>query len=225
MQNIDYSRRLRQSTVRTPVRENADFNRTIQTVQHDKKSGSPIQIFSSTRSAFILLLGSVSLFTAGLVVGLKLDQKEETFARNELQTFRNVPTGERKNENGGLRSLFFPAKETEESLKNQESLLRLNPKEDSFGTSGDSKILYPPRLGETNYLVVIATSDSLQAVELGKRLLMAKNEFKGRIFRSSKGELYLGYFYSEEKAQEALEKIQPLNNPAFHSAKIRSLKL
>ncbi|ABJ77199.1 hypothetical protein [Leptospira borgpetersenii] len=225
MQNIDYSRRLRQSTVRTPVRENADFNRTIQTVQHDKKSGSPIQIFSSTRSAFILLLGSVSLFTAGLVVGLKLDQKEETFARNELQTFRNVPTGERKNENGGLRSLFFPAKETEESLKNQESLLRLNPKEDSSGTSGDSKILYPPRLGETNYLVVIATSDSLQAVELGKRLLMAKNEFKGRIFRSSKGELYLGYFYSEEKAQEALEKIQPLNNPAFHSAKIRSLKL
>ncbi|ALO27903.1 MULTISPECIES: hypothetical protein [Leptospira] len=226
MQNIDYSRRLRQSTVRTPVRENADFNRTIQTVQHDKKSGSPIQIFSSTRSAFILLLGSVSLFTAGLVVGLKLDQKEEAFARNELQTFRNVPTGERKNENGGgLRSLFFPAKETEESLKNQESLLRLNPKEDSFGTSGDSKILYPPRLGETNYLVVIATSDSLQAVELGKRLLMAKNEFKGRIFRSSKGELYLGYFYSEEKAQEALEKIQPLNNPAFHSAKIRSLKL
>ncbi|EMY16566.1 hypothetical protein LEP1GSC043_0803 [Leptospira weilii str. Ecochallenge] len=227
MQNIDYSRRLKQISARTPIRENADFDRTIQTVQHGKKSGSPIQIFSSTRSAFILLLGSVSLFTAGLVIGLKLDQKEETFARNELQTFRNVPTWERKNENGGLRSLFFPTQETDsvESLKNQESLSKLNPKEDSSGTSEDSKILYPPRLGETNYLVVIATLDSLQAVELGKRLLMARNEFKGRIFRSSKGELYLGYFYSEEKAKEALEKIRPLNNPAFHSAKIRSLKL
>ncbi|EMO84183.1 hypothetical protein [Leptospira santarosai] len=225
MQNIDYSRRLRQISIRTPVRENIDFNRTIQTVQHDKRSGSPIQIFSSTRSAFILLLGSISLFTAGLVVGLKLDQKEETFAQNELQTFRNVSTREKKNENGGLGSLFFSAKESDsvESLKNQESLSKLNPKENSSDT--DSKILYPPRLGETNYLVVIATSDSLQAVELGKRLLMARSEFKGRIFRSSKGELYLGYFYSEEKAKEALEKIRPLNDPIFHSAKIRSFKL
>lgn len=54
---------------------------------------------------------------------------------------------------------------------------------------------------------------------------MARNEFKGRIFRSSKGELYLGYFYSEEEAKEALEKIQPLNDPLFHSAKVRALKL
>ncbi|EMY76751.1 hypothetical protein LEP1GSC060_3166 [Leptospira weilii serovar Ranarum str. ICFT] len=221
MQNIDYSRRLKQSSVRTPGRETADFNRTIQTVQHNKKSGSPIQIFSSTRSAFVLLLGSISLFTAGLVVGLKLDHKEETFAQNELQTFRNVSSQTRKNENGGLRSLF-PTKENEEPFKNQESLSKLNPKESG---ATDSKILYPPQAGETNYLVVIPTSDSLQAVELGKRLLMARNEFKGRIFRSAKGELYLGYFYSEEEAKEALEKIQPLNDPAFHSAKVRSLKL
>ncbi|EMG21500.1 hypothetical protein LEP1GSC150_4782 [Leptospira interrogans serovar Copenhageni str. LT2050] len=91
--------------------------------------------------------------------------------------------------------------------------------------NGDSKILYPPQAGETNYLVVVGTSDSLQAVGLGRRILMARNEFKGRIFRSSKGELYLGYFYSEEEAKEALEKIQPLNDPLFHSAKVRALKL
>ncbi|EKO17405.1 hypothetical protein [Leptospira kirschneri] len=222
MQNIDYSRRLKQSTVRTPVRENTDFNRTIQTVQHHKKSGSPIQIFSSTRSAFVLLLGSISLFTAGIVVGLKLDQKEESFARNEIQTLRNVPSHEKKNE---TRSLFFSNQKNEEPLKNQESLSKLNFKENVSGVNGDSKILYPPQSGETNYLVVVGTSDSLQAVELGKRILMARNEFKGRIFRSSKGELYLGYFYSEEEAKEALEKIQPLNDPLFHSAKIRTLKL
>ncbi|EMN73343.1 hypothetical protein LEP1GSC100_2295 [Leptospira interrogans serovar Bataviae str. UI 08561] len=110
MQNIDYSRRLKQSTVRPPVRENTDFSRTIQTVQHHKKSGSPIQIFSSTRSAFVLLLGSISLFTAGIVVGLKLDQKEESFAQNEIQTtLRNVPSHEKKNE---IRSLFFLIKRT-----------------------------------------------------------------------------------------------------------------
>lgn len=221
MQNIDYSRRLKQSTVRTPVRENTDFNRTIQTVQHHKKSGSPIQIFSSTRSAFVLLLGSISLFTAGIVVGLKLDQKEESFARNEIQTLRNVPSHEKKNE---TRSLFFLTKKRR-TFKNQESLSKLNFKENVSGVNGDSKILYPPQSGETNYLVVVGTSDSLQAVELGKRILMARNEFKGRIFRSSKGELYLGYFYSEEEAKEALEKIQPLNDPLFHSAKIRTLKL
>ncbi|EMI67264.1 hypothetical protein MAL08_01095 [Leptospira noguchii] len=222
MQNIDYSRRLKQSTVRTPVRENTDFSRTIQTVQHHKKSGSPIQIFSSTRSAFVLLLGSISLFTAGIVVGLKLDQKEESFAQNELQTLRNVPSHEKKNE---IRSLFFSNQKNEDSLKNQEVLSKLNPKENFSGVNGDSKILYPPQTGETNYLVVVSTSDSLQAVELGKRILMVRNEFKGRIFRSSKGELYLGYFYSEEEAKEALEKIQPLNDPLFHSAKIRTLKL
>ncbi|MCG6194935.1 hypothetical protein LFX25_16980 [Leptospira sp. FAT2] len=227
MQNIDYSRRLKQSSIRTPVRETSDFDRTIQTVQHSKKSGSPIQIFSSTRSAFVLLLGSISLFTAGLVVGLKLDQKEETFAQNELQTFRNVSSQEKKNSNGGLRSLFSSSSESEsvESLKNPESLSKLNSKENSSGNGHDSKLLYPPQTGETNYLVVVPTSDSLQAVELGKRLLMARNEFKGRIFRSSKGELYLGYFYSEEEAKEAMEKVQPLNDPAFHSAKVRSLKL
>ncbi|PJZ58490.1 hypothetical protein [Leptospira barantonii] len=230
MQNIDYSRRLKQSSIRMPVRENSDFDRTIQTVQHSKKSGSPIQIFSSTRSAFVLLLGSISLFTAGLVVGLKLDQKEETFAQNELQTFRNVSSQEKKNENGGLRSLFSSSRENDsvESLKNQETLSKLSSKEpssDNGAKQNDSKLLYPPQTGETNYLVVVPTSDSLQAVELGKRLLMARNEFKGRIFRSSKGELYLGYFYSEDEAKEALEKVQPLNDPAFHSAKVRSLKL
>ncbi|EKR28721.1 hypothetical protein [Leptospira interrogans] len=225
MQNIDYSRRLKQSTVRPPVRENTDFSRTIQTVQHHKKSGSPIQIFSSTRSAFVLLLGSISLFTAGIVVGLKLDQKEESFAQNEIQTtLRNVPSHEKKNE---IRSLFFSNQKNEEPepLKNQESLLKLNSKESVSGVNGDPKILYPPQVGETNYLVVVGTSDSLQAVGLGKRILMARNEFKGRIFRSSKGELYLGYFYSEEEAKEALEKIQPLNDPLFHSAKVRALKL
>lgn len=223
MQNIDYSRKLKQSTVRPPVRENTDFSRTIQTVQHHKKSGSPIQIFSSTRSAFVLLLGSISLFTAGIVVGLKLDQKEESFTQNEIQTtLRNVPSHEKKNE---IRSLFFSNQKNEESLKNQESLLKLNSKESVSGVNGDSKILYPPQAGEINYLVVVGTSDSLQAVGLGKRILMARNEFKGRIFRSSKGELYLGYFYSEEEAKEALEKIQPLNDPLFHSAKVRALKL
>ncbi|RHX92362.1 hypothetical protein [Leptospira stimsonii] len=224
MQNIDYSRRLKQSSIRTPVREPADFDRTIQMVQHSKKSGSPIQIFSSTRSVFILLLGSISLFTAGLVVGLKLDQKEETFAQNELQTFRNVSSQEKKNESGGIKSLFSSSEtDSTDSLKNPESL-SLMKKQESTSTN-DSKILFPPQAGETNYLVVIGTSDSLKAVELGKRLLMARNEFKGRIFRSSKGELYLGYFYSEEEAKEALEKIQPLNDPAFHSAKVRSIKL
>lgn len=222
MQNIDYSRRLKQSTVRTPIRENTDFRRTIQTVQHHKKSGSPIQIFSSTRSAFVLLLGSISLFTAGIVVGLKLDQKEESFARNKIQTLRNVPSHEKKNE---TRSLFFSNQKNEDPLKNQESFSKLNFKENVSRVNGDSKILYPPQSGETNYLVVVGTSDSLQAVELGKRILMARNELKGRIFRSFKGELYLGYFYSEEEAKEALEKIQPLNDPLFHSAKIRTLKL
>ncbi|RHX87959.1 hypothetical protein [Leptospira stimsonii] len=224
MQNIDYSRRLKQSSIRTPVREPADFDRTIQMVQHNKKSGSPIQIFSSTRSVFILLLGSISLFTAGLVVGLKLDQKEETFAQNELQTFRNVSSQEKKNESGGIKSLFSSSEtDSTDTLKNPESLSQMKKQEST--STNDSKILFPPQAGETNYLVVIGTSDSLKAVELGKRLLMARNEFKGRIFRSSKGELYLGYFYSEEEAKEALEKIQPLNDPAFHSAKVRSIKL
>ncbi|XDD50066.1 hypothetical protein AB3N59_17145 [Leptospira sp. WS92.C1] len=227
MQNIDYSRKLKQSSIRTPIREPVDFDRTIQMVQHHKKSGSPIQIFSSTRTVFILLLGSISLFTAGLVVGLKLDQKEDTFAQNELQTFRNVSSfsHENKNESRGFRSLFS-SKEKDDgagSLKNSETLTHIKKQEST--SAHDSKILYPPQQGETNYLVVIGTADSLRAVELGKRLLMARNEFKGRIFRSSKGELFLGYFYSEEEAKEALEKIQPLNDPAFHSAKVRSLQL
>ncbi|PJZ78309.1 hypothetical protein [Leptospira neocaledonica] len=218
MQNIDYSRRLRQSGTRGPAPRQGESSPTVQTIQHVRGGNSPIRSFPSSRSIFLVLVGAISLFTGGVVVGLRLDQKEQAFAQNETQSFynagKNVRTEQSVEERENSSSEAVNSNTTERSAETSSSQ----------NTNRNSGLKYPARSDKENYFLSIPTEDSVEAMEIGKKLLRAKPEFQGRFFRSKDGELFLGYFYGKEEANKALESIRPLNDPIFHKTSIHKLQ-
>ncbi|TGK37845.1 hypothetical protein [Leptospira andrefontaineae] len=218
MQNIDYSRRLRQSGTRGPAPRQGESFPTVQTIQHVRGGNSPIRSFPSSRSIFLVLVGAISLFTGGVVVGLRLDQKEQAFAQNETQSFYNAGKNVRAEQS------------VEERENSSSEAVSSNASENSAETSSSSNsnkypgLKFPARSDKENYFLSIPTEDSVEAMEIGKKLLRAKPEFQGRFFRSKDGELFLGYFYGKEEATKALESIRPLNDPIFHKTSIHKLQ-
>ncbi|PKA17456.1 hypothetical protein [Leptospira haakeii] len=212
MQNIDYSRRLRQSGTRGPAPRQGESFPTVQTIQHVRGGNSPIRSFPSSRSIFLVLVGAISLFTGGVVVGLRLDQKEQAFAQNETQSFYNAGKNVR----------------TEQSVEERENSSSESVSSAETSSSSNSNknpgLKFPARSDKENYFLSIPTEDSVEAMEIGKKLLRAKPEFQGRFFRSKDGELFLGYFYGKEEATKALESIRPLNDPIFHKTSIHKLQ-
>ncbi|MGJ4745502.1 hypothetical protein ACQV5M_03995 [Leptospira sp. SA-E8] len=217
MQNIDYSRRLRQSGTRGSSPRQGESFPTVQTIQHVRGGNSPIRSFPSSRSIFLVLVGAISLFTGGVVVGLRLDQKEQAFAQNETQSFYNtgktVRTEQSVEERENSSSENLSSNTTESSAETSSSSSNRNP-----------GLKFPARSDKENYFLSIPTEDSVEAMEIGKKLLRAKPEFQGRFFRSKDGELFLGYFYGKEEATKALESIRPLNDPIFHKTSIHKLQ-
>ncbi|MEI7012929.1 hypothetical protein [Leptospira licerasiae] len=218
MQNIDYSRRLRQSGTRGPAPRQGESFPTVQTIQHVRGGNSPIRSFPSSRSIFLVLVGAISLFTGGVVVGLRLDQKEQAFAQNETQSFynvgKNVRTEQSVEERENSSSENVSSNVTESSTETSSSQ----------NSSKNPGLKFPARSDKENYFLSIPTEDSVEAMEIGKKLLRAKPEFQGRFFRSKDGELFLGYFYGKEEAAKALESIRPLNDPIFHKTSIHKLQ-
>lgn len=218
MQNIDYSRRLRQSGTRGPAPRQGESFPTVQTIQHVRGGNSPIRSFPSSRSIFLVLVGAISLFTGGVVVGLRLDQKEQAFAQNETQSFyntgKNVRTEQSVEERENSSSENVNSNNTEHSAETSSS----------SNSNRNSGLKYPARSDKENYFLSIPTEDSVEAMEIGKKLLRARPEFQGRFFRSKDGELFLGYFYGKEEATKALESIRPLNDPIFHKTSIHKLQ-
>lgn len=220
MQNIDYSRRLRQSGNRGPApRQGNEPMPTLQTIQHVRGTNSPIRSFPSSRSIFLVLIGAISLFTGGVVVGLRLDQKEQAFAQNETQSFYNAGKTNRAEQSVEQRensSQENPSSESENSTRSPESA--------ASAQTPSNGLKFPARSDKENYFLSIPTEDSVEAMEIGKKLLRARPEFQGRFFRSKQGELFVGYFYGKEEAMKALELIRPLNDPIFHRTGIHKLQ-
>ncbi|TGK11893.1 hypothetical protein EHO60_06295 [Leptospira fletcheri] len=219
MQNIDYSRRLKQTGTRTasPGRT-SDSQPTVQTIQYVRGSSSPIRSFPSSRSVFLVLIGAISLFTGGVVVGLRLDQKEQAFSQNETRSFYNAGKS-----NKNVRSESPEERENSGQIQNgteSESATIRKPSP----TLG-SGLKFPAKPDLENFFISIPTSDSLEAMEVGKKLLRARPEFQGRIFRSGQGELFIGYFYDPAEAARALDSVKPLNDPIFHGSRIHKTRL
>ncbi|PJZ27323.1 hypothetical protein CH352_09605 [Leptospira hartskeerlii] len=213
MQNIDYSRRLRQSGTRGSSPRQGESFPTVQTIQHVRGGNSPIRSFPSSRSIFLVLVGAISLFTGGVVVGLRLDQKEQAFAQNETQSFYNAGKSVRTEQSVEERENSSSETVSSTTIENSPSNSNRNP-----------GLKFPARSDKENYFLSIPTEDSVEAMEIGKKLLRAKPEFQGRFFRSKDGELFLGYFYGKEEATKALDSIRPLNDPIFHKTSIHKLQ-
>ncbi|PJZ66696.1 hypothetical protein EHQ27_03970 [Leptospira wolffii] len=226
MQNIDYSRRLKQSGNRGSVPRQGDSSfPAVQTIQHVRGSNSPIRSFPSSRSIFMVLIGAISLFTGGVVVGLRLDQKEQAFSQNETQSFYNAGRLNRTEASVEQRENSSSENLSGSNGENSSNVPEPNPApKNNSGAATNGGLKFPARSDKENYFLSIPTEDSVEAMEIGKKLLRARPEFQGRFFRSKQGELFVGYFYGREEAQRALELIRPLNDPIFHRTGIHKLQ-
>ncbi|TGK07339.1 hypothetical protein EHO59_04325 [Leptospira semungkisensis] len=214
MQNIDYSRRLKQTGNRGQTSRPGESFPTVQTIQHVRGASSPIRSFPSSRSIFLVLVGAISIFTGGVVVGLRLDQKEQAFAQNETQSFYNAGKSSQRVEQS-VEERENSSSGSSASSSNSDPAENVSVS-NSNAPAPSNGLKYPARSDKENYFLSIPTGDSLEAMEIGKKLLRARPEFQGRFFRSKQGELYVGYFYGKEEAMKALDLIRPLNDPIFH---------
>lgn len=178
MQNIDYSRRLRGSYGPQPSQEPLEFG-SYHSHSSQKESTKP-------RSAFVLLIGAILLFTSGMVVGIQLNQKEKGFESNQEKSFSNL----------GKTSRTQTSETNPEEQPNQNS-------PSPFPTT----LKFPPKNDQINYMVQIGNFSPEEAVQIGKQLMTSEPSLQGRIFRTSTGKLYAGYFYRMEDARDALDKI------------------
>jgi hypothetical protein len=193
MQNIDYSRRLRgASSFPHTQAESTDFGSYFST--------PPARESQKPKSAFVLLIGAILLFTSGMVVGIQLNQKEKGFASNQEKSFSNVGKTTRASE----------AKlENTESSREEEGSLNTNS---GFSIAKESSpfpttLKFPPKNDQINYMVQIGNFPPEDAIQVGKQLMLSEPSLQGRIFRTSTGKLYAGYFYRMEDARDALDKI------------------
>jgi hypothetical protein len=192
MQNIDYSRRLRGSSgySQTPSEPN-EFG--------SYHSHSLLKESAKPKSAFVLLIGAILLFTSGMVVGIQLNQKEKGFQSNQEKSFSNI---------GKNNRIAEPKLDSTESNPEDQN----SGSSSSFPSSRESSpfpttLKFPPKNDQINYMVQIGNFPPEEAVQIGKQLMLSEPSLQGRIFRTSTGKLYAGYFYRMEDARDALDKI------------------
>lgn len=201
MQNIDYSRRLRGSSCLYQTQ--GDSQGTQSSAYQTHYGNETVK----PKSAFILLIGAILLFTSGMVVGIQLNQKEKGFQSNQEKSFSNV----------GKSTLHKQerAEPAQDSKEETTSAATSTP----FPTS----LKFPPKNDQINYMIQIGNFSPEEAMQMGKGLMMAEPSLQGRLFRTSTGKLYAGYYYRMEDAREALEKIvTKLPDPA--SAMVKTIR-
>ncbi|MCG6149849.1 hypothetical protein LFX15_16235 [Leptospira levettii] len=203
MQNIDYSRKLRSGR---PYDGEIPNHTPFQTPSYSQVSAKP-------KSAFILLIGGILLFTSGMVVGIQLGQKESKFKENAETSFSNVGT---KSQSSSIPS---PSqREVEETNETQKSSSEQN------GSSPFPVTLkFPPKNDQINYMVQIGDFSPEEAVSIGKQLIESQPNLRGRIFRTSTGKLFAGYFYRLEDAKETLDIVKG-KLPQLTGAEVKTIR-
>ena len=227
MQNVDYSRKLK--------RDDRKFHSTEPKISLGKSSrssgsGSILNLLNSNHqplSFLYLFIGAILFFTSGLVIGMKIDQKESYFLGNESNTFRNV--------NSSDNTLFV---ETPEQTNSRESKAELSDGDgDGFNNEASSKkvtktalptihkdLKFPPKLNQTNYIIQVGTFSREEANKWGASLIKDQQEFQGRLFRTSTGKLYLGYYYNVKDAKLVLKQIKKFRGGVFEEASIKNIQ-
>ncbi|MCZ8342261.1 MAG: hypothetical protein O9301_04450 [Leptospira sp.] len=204
MQNIDYSRRLRG---KTPFDGDTQYQ-SPQIPAYREKSGP--------KSPFILLVGAILLFTSGMVVGIQLTQKENKFQEQGEKSFSNL----------GKKSYISEKESKEEEGHSSQLGLEQKPSDPSVSqgsTPFPSTLKFPPKNDQINYMVLIGDFSPEEALNFGKTLLDREPSLKGRIFRTSTGKLFAGYFYRMDDAKETLEKIQD-SFPNLTDAQVKTIR-
>lgn len=214
MLNVDYSRRLKTTGV------HAYHDKPMVTKSPKGKSGFP------------LFIGAILLFTGGMVVGLNLNQSEQKFQNNQSElSLNNVSSEKLAVEN--QEKVSDKAANVEESNSHLGSNDRNSANNDSSNkqiASSASPAFYPknlkfpPKMDQINYIIEIGGYEPAESFRIGKMISSDMPELQGKLFRTSTGKLFAGYFYSQEEAKESLEHLRAFEKDDFTDASIKTVR-
>lgn len=189
----------------------------MQLIQNRTQSIPPLYLF----------VGAALFFTSGLIIGMRIDHQESSFSagQTEVNSFKNVSsaapqngTGQTETENPSdsdfnAETQAQPSKEEVRSVsKNQNAAVPKN-------------IQFPPKENQVNYIIQLGSFNKEEAVHYAASLIKERQEFQGRIFRgTSTGKLFLGYFYDENEAKNALKRVKKFRNGIFAEASIKNIQ-
>lgn len=221
MQNIDYSRKLK--PYKTGSQEPKPSKNSY------KKKESIFNLFQQNSggiSFLYLLIGASLLFTSGLVIGTRIEQKETEISEND-RTIKNV--GKSSIEETNSEEEITPSKKkdgTENKAEFTDSFSvdqnTQKSTKSNFPISKDLK--YPPKLNQVNYILQLGTFSKDEANKWASILIKEKQEFQGRFFRTGSGKLYLGYYYSLKDANLSLKSLKKLKDGAFEEASLKKVE-
>ncbi len=217
MQNIDFSKRKLKNTPtsrRVPPSPSPKIETRSPKASSNKSLFDLLQQRNQSIPGMYLLVGGILLFTAGFILGMKTDQKEALFSSNETASFRNIDSEiEQSDSKKQDDSEFETAKNTEknaEEIKQNSSLPR--------------NLQYPPKPNQVNYIIQLGTFSKEDAGKIVSGLIREKQEFQGRIFRTTTGKLYAGYFYNFKEAKSMLKKLKKFQEGTFSEASIKNIQ-
>lgn len=153
--------------------------------------------------SFSLFIGAILLFTGGMVVGLHLSQTEENY-RNSGQS------------NEIALKNTSPAKLPEPVAK--DSSIEASP------VFYPKNLKFPPKIDQINYIIEVGAFEPGESSRVGKLILKEFPEFKGKLFRTSTGKLFAGYFYQQEEAKQALQQLRAFENDDFTDAELKTIR-
>lgn len=220
MQNTDYAKKFRKKKIFQQASEvgsssfskseNYSRERRNAKAYHLTSANLPKFEFAPSISLWYVLVIGVFLFTSGLFVGMRISQKESAFASGEVQSFKNV------SENSESSPLEKTRAEISETFPESEE----NPLLSSF----PKNLQFPPKLNQTNYMIQLGTFSPEEANKYAASLIHERQEFQGRVFRTSTGKLYLGFYYDLKEAKNVLKKIKKFQGGIFQEAEIKNVQ-
>jgi len=216
MQNLDYGKRFRKTKPRQTYTIKTKESESLSTPHNPTLYDFFFNLEVHSLPIWYYLIIGILLFTSGVFVGMKLDQKESFFTNNELNTFRNLQTSDLNSEE--------PNSKTPRSQLQENSLLKEESVEANNFTNFPKNLQFPPKLNQINYIIQLGNFSREEATKLAASLIRERQEFQGRIFRTNTGKLYLGYYYDLAEAKAVLKKIKKFQDGVFQEASIKNMQ-
>ena len=176
--------------------QNIDYARVIHRKQVPVRE-QHIPARTEHKSGFILFTGAIFIFTAGIFVGMGIEKRENQY-QGKTVSFRNFGNENQKSDN------------------------KLSKQENKPGF--DAGIQYPPREGQVNYVILVGDYNAAKAGAVGKDIIHKMSGMQGRIFKTSSGKLYIGYYYKKNEAEAALKDLTSAGLRDITSPELKSLR-
>ncbi len=216
MQNVDFSKRKPKVVPSPRVNPQTTYPKIEVRSLKDPKNKSLFDILQQKNQSIpgiYILVGGILLFTAGFILGMKTDQKEALFSSNEAASFRNI--------NSEIEQDVPSPKNEENDFEPSRGSEREEPKSIPVIPKN---IQFPPKPNQVNYIIQMGTFSKEDASKLASSLIREKQEFQGRIFRTTTGKLYAGYFYNFKDAKLMLKKLKKFQDGTFSEASIKNIQ-